>query len=128
MEHHNLDFQPIPKESEPLFINEPWMIDRSLQWIQETGFDPTPLPDDDNIRVYLPMDICRSAVLRRLSDIISRYDHAAEENELDYSYDVNMLISQIEIYDQIWFVRHTPNQGRHSTEAVDLVKEFVKKL
>ena len=54
-----------------LFINEPWMIDRTLPWI--TGFDPIPLPDDDNIRAYLPMDICRSAVLRCLSDVISRY-------------------------------------------------------
>lgn len=61
MEHHNLDIQPIPNGSEPLFINEPWIIDRSLQWIQETGFDPAPLPDADNIRVYLPMDICKSA-------------------------------------------------------------------
>lgn len=76
MEHHNLDIQPIPKKSEPLFINEP----------------------------------------------------AAEENAMDYSYDIDMLISQIEIYDQIWFVRHNPNHGRHSMEAVDLVKEFVKKL
>lgn len=128
MEQHNLDIHPIPRESEPLFINESWMIDRSLQWIQETGFDPTPLPDADNIRVYLPMDICRSAILRRLTDVILRYGPATEENEMDYSYDVDMLISQIEIYDQVWFVRHSPNHGRHSAEAMDLVKEFVKKL
>ena len=68
MEHHDLDINPISKESKPLLINEPWLIDRSLQWIQETGYDPTPLPDDDNIRVYLPMDICKSAILRRLAD------------------------------------------------------------
>lgn len=43
MEHHDLDIDPIPKESRPLFINEPWLIDRSLQWIQETGYNPTPL-------------------------------------------------------------------------------------
>lgn len=106
MEHHDLDIDPIPKESKPLFINEPWLIDRSLQWIRETGYDPTPLPDDDNIRVYLPMDICKSAILRRLADVISLYGHAAEANEMDFSYDVNSLISQIEIYDQVWFVRH----------------------
>ena len=128
MEHHNLDIEPIPNEPKPLFINEPWIIDRSLQWIQETGFDPTPLPDADNIRVYLPMDICKSAVLRRLDGIISSYGSAAEENAMDYSHDVNMLISQIGIYDQIWFVRHTPPQGRHSTEAIELVTEFVSIL
>ena len=125
MEHHDLDIDPIPKGSKPLFINEPWLIDRSLQWIRETGYDPTPLPDDDNIRVYLPMDICKSAILRRLADVISLYGHAAEANEMDFSYDVNSLISQIEIYDQVWFVRHCPKHGRHSTEAIDLVKEFV---
>lgn len=128
MEHHNLGINPIPKDSDPLFINEPWIIDRSLQWIQETGFDPTPLPDSDNIRVYLPMDICKSAILRRLSDIISRYGAASEVNEMDYNYDVGMLISQIEIYDQIWFVRHSPKRGRHSVEAIELVREFVERL
>ena len=74
------------------------------------------------------MDICKSTILRRLADVISYYDPAAEANELDFSYDVNSLISQIEIYDQLWFVSHCPNHGRHSAEAVDLVKEFVKKL
>ena len=62
-----------------------------------SGYDPTPLPDDDNIRVYLPMDICKSAILRRLADVISLYGHAAEANEMDFSYDVNSLISQIDI-------------------------------
>ena len=128
MEHHDLDINPIPKESKPLFINEPWLIDRALQWIQETGYDPTPLPDDDNIRVYLPMDICKSAILRRLADVISRYGPATEANEMDFSYDVNTLISQIEIYDQVWFVRHCPKHDRHSAEAIELVKEFVVKL
>ena len=104
------------------------MIDRSLQWIQETGYDPNPLPDDDNIRVYLPMDICKSAILRRLADVISRYGPATEANEMDFSYDVDTLISQIEIYDQVWFVRHCPKHDRHSAEAFELVKEFVGKL
>ena len=83
---------------------------------------------DDNIRVYLPMDICISSILRRLADVISHYGPATESNELDFSYDVSSLISQIEIYDQVWFVRHCPKHGRHSAEAVDLVKEFVNKL
>ena len=47
---------------------------------------------------------------------------------MDYSYDIDMFISQIEIYDQIWFVRHTPSHGRHSIEAIDLMKEFIKQL
>ena len=73
MEHHDLDIDPIPKESKPLFINEPWLIDRSLQWIRETGYDPTPLPGNSANRP------------------------APEANEMDFSYDVNSLISQIDI-------------------------------
>ena len=42
--------------------------------------------------------------------------------------DVEMLISQIEIYDQIWYVRHIPKDGEHSMEARDLVEEFIAKL
>jgi hypothetical protein len=128
MDHHNLDVHPIPKESTPLFINEPWMIDSSLQWIQEKGCDPNPLPDPDNIRVYIPMDICKESILRRLSFIINRYGAATEANEMDYAYDVGNLIAQIEIYDQIWFIRHMPKEGKHSVEAIELVKEFVAKL
>jgi len=128
MDHHNLDIHIIPKESTPLFINEPWLIDSSLQWIQEKGYDPNPPSDPDNIRVYIPMDICKESILRRLSFIIDRYGAATEANEMDYSYDVVSLISQIEIYDQIWFIRHMPGEGKHSTEAIGLVKEFITKL
>ena len=128
MNHHNLDVHPIPKESMPRFINEPWMIDPSLQWVQENGYTPAPPEAADNIRVYIPMDICKESILRRLSFIINRYGAATEANEMDYAYDVVNLISQIEIYDQIWFIRHMPKQGKHSVEAIELVKEFVAKL
>ena len=57
MEHHNLDVNPIPKDKKPMFINEPWLIDRSLEWIMETELTADPLPDEDNPRVYIPMDI-----------------------------------------------------------------------
>lgn len=76
------------------------------------------LPDADNIRVYLPMDICKSAILRRLANVISHYGPATEANEMDFSYDVNTLISRIEIYDQVWFVRHCPKHGRHSAKPL----------
>ena len=128
MDHHNLDVHPIPKESTPRFINEPWMIDPSLQWIQQEGYDPSPPEAVDNIRVYIPMDICKESILRRLSFIINRYGAATKANEIDYAYDVVNLISQIEIYDQIWFIRHMPKEGKHSLEAIELVKEFVAKL
>ena len=36
-----------------------------------------------------------------------------------------MLIAQIEIYDQIWYVRNMPREGKHSAETMSLVKDFV---
>lgn len=53
---------------------------------------------------------------------------ANEANESEFSVDVNMLVAQVEIYDQIWYIRHMPDRGKHSVEAIELVKEFIKKL
>lgn len=60
--------------------------------------------------------------------MISRHGEASEKNEADYIYGVVMLISQIEIYDQVWFAMYMPKEGKHSVEAIELMKEFVKKL
>jgi hypothetical protein len=127
LEHHDLDPYPIPKEEVPLYVNEPWLIDDSnyeLSWGKKE-----PENADDNIRIYVPLDINKQAILRRLERIIARYREANEENESAFSFDVAMLISQVEIYDQIWYVRHmSAVKGEHSTEAIELIKEFVAKL
>ena len=126
MEHHTLDVYPIPKDKAPLYINEPWLIDCSLLEISNGSAEPE--QEEDNIRVYIPLDINKNAILRRLDTMIIHYGEANEKNELDFSIDVDMLVSQIEIYDQIWYVRHMPENGEHSQEAVDLVREFIARL
>lgn len=126
MEHHTLDVYPIPKDKAPLYINEPWLIDRSLLEISNGSAEPE--QEEDNIRVYIPLDINKNAILRRLDTMIIHYGEANEKNELDFSIDVDMLVSQIEIYDQIWYVRHMPENGEHSQEAADLVREFIARL
>ena len=120
--HHQLDPYPIPKEKSPLFINEPWLLDKTLV---EYPRNKEPDEKDDNIRVYVPLDLNREAILRRLNRIIYHYKKANEANELEFCADVNMLIYQIEIYDQVWYVRHKPEEGRHSREAKELVEAFV---
>lgn len=80
---------------------------------------------EDNIRIYVPLDINKQAVLRRLDWFIMRY---SEANENDFSFDVNMLLSQVEIYDQIWYVRHMSEGRKHSAEAIDLVKAIIERL
>ena len=126
MEHHTLDVYPIPKDKAPLYINEPWLIDCSLLEVSNGSAEPE--QEQDNIRVYIPLDINKNAILRRLDTMIIHYGEANEKNELDFSIDVDMLVSQIEIYDQIWYVRHMPENGEHSQEAADLVREFIARL
>jgi len=126
LEHHTLDIHPVPKDKAPLFVNEPWLIDDSNYELSWRNREPE--NTKDNIRVYIPLDINRQAILRRLDRVIARYGKASEENEADFSFDVELLISQVEIYDQIWSVRHMPDEGEHSAEAIELVKEFVAKL
>lgn len=125
MNRHSLDPYPIPKDRLPMYINEPWLIDKTLLDLQ-----PKSEPDDkdDNIRIYIPMDLNRDAILRRLDGIINHYGEANEENEYAFSTEVDALVAQIEIYDQIWYVRHMPSKGEHSLEAIALVKEFVSRL
>ena len=125
MEHHRLDPYPIPKDKTPLYINEPWLIDKSL-----LEYSPNREPEDkeDNVRIYIPMDLNWNAILRRLDTVIAQYGEANERNELDFRVDVNMIICQLEIYDQIWFVRHMPPEGEHSKEAIDLAREIVVRL
>lgn len=91
--------------------------------------EPTePERQEDNVRIYVPIDLNREAILRRLREIINRYEEANEDNEMDFESEVWRIVSQIEIYDQIWSVRNTSNVGEHSKKAVDLIAEFIAVL
>ncbi len=125
MTHHQLDPYPVPKDKGALFVNEPWLVDKSLNGDRTDG---EPEKKNDNVRIYVPIDLNKEAILRRLNRIINQYEEANEENEFEFREDVDMLISQIEIYDQIWFVRHMPEEGKHAEEAKELVREFTAKL
>lgn len=122
MAHHKLDVKPMPEEV--LYVNEPELVDRSL-------FDLRPeKPEEqgDNIRIYVPLDLNKEAIIRRLEDIESIYKEVTYNNESGFCLTVNMLIQQIEIYDQIWRVRTLSESGNHSSKAVELVKEFIDVL
>ena len=106
-------------------INEPWLIDESMR---EYPPDNSPLQDSDAVCVYVPLDLSKATILRRLDFIIARYGEANEENEMNFSADVEALVAQIEVYDQIWYVRHMPPNGGRSMEAKELVREFIARL
>lgn len=125
MSHHKLDPYPIPKDKGALYINEPWLVDKTLL---EFPCRVEPDEKEDNVRVYLPVDLNKEAILRRLDGIISQYGEANENNELEFRTDVGMLIAQVEVYDQVWYGRHMPKEGKHSNEVKELVKAFVARL
>lgn len=62
-----------------------------------------PEQQDDYVRIYIPLDINKKAVLRRLQMTNARYGEANEKNESNFRMDVEALISHVEIYDQIWY-------------------------
>ena len=124
--HHNLDVHPIPREKTPMFINEPWLIDETL--LEYPTDQKQPDPARDNIRVYIPMDLNKDAILRRLDAVIYQFGEANERNESSFGIAVDEIIAQVEIYDQIWYVREMPAEGDHSLKAIELIKEFIQKL
>ena len=132
--HHDLDPYPIPKNITPMFINEPWIIDESwnrniTEKIKDLRNElKQPDFEKDNIRIYVPIDLNKKSILRRLHTVIAKFGDASEKNEFHYSAAVQELIYQIEIYDQIWHVRHWVDGCKHSKEAKELVADFVKVL
>ena len=125
--HHRIDPAPVPEKV--TYINETWIADNTIQPRLEDKYQPKDLVDAsaDNIRVYVPLDISSKAVLRRLSAIIRRYGEANEGNEFAFESEVCSLISQIEIYDQIHYVR-SGAEGKHSKEGCELARKFVAQL
>ena len=102
------------------------MIDASL-WEME---DPPPEPEDcdDNIRVYIPLDINLDAILRRVDQIINHFGPASENNEMEYESYFGSLLSQVDLYDEYWSAQHRSGVDKHSPETITLVKDIVRKL
>jgi len=55
-----------------MFVNEPWLIDKTIEstTVQERMVAVQPENEDDNIRIYIPMDLNKKAILRRLQSVI----------------------------------------------------------
>lgn len=51
-----------------------------------------------------------------MGTVLYAFGDATEDNELDYSALLGRVISQIEIYNQVWFVRNMPSCGKHCDE------------
>lgn len=121
---HKIDVAPETKDDLPIYIHEPELLDGSLL---EVDVSQVAEPED-NVRVFVPLDISCEAILRRLDWIIHRYGEATEKNELNFARDVRMILPQAEIYDQVWLARHGTAGERHSEEGVRLIQQVVDTL
>ena len=74
------------------------------------------------------MDINRKSMLRRINAIIMKYGEATEENEMFFSQEVEQIISQLEIYDQIWRCRDFKYEAKHSEKAVKVATNIINLL
>lgn len=124
--HHTLDIHPEPEKV--LYINEPWLADTSLLNMEHLSKEPDVQPD--NIRVYVPLDLNREAIIRRMYQIGARNGHPTEGNEFNYSTDVQQIITQLEIYDQVWYVRErdyadSPEKKHHSKHGKELAEALL---
>ena len=47
---------------------------------------------------------------------------------MEFDTDISMIISQLEIYDQIWYGRYVPENRKHSREAIGLAEKIIARL
>ena len=138
---HKLDCKPIPENV--LYINE---LDLADSVPYETNIEMEKaltgkckeeggvLPDD-NVRIYVPIDINADAIMRRLHLLFVTMDYPTEYNESAYSFAVRRIISQLEIYDQVCVTRNFENSVqkelggvRHSREGIELARRIADYL
>ena len=138
---HKLDYKPIPEDV--LYINE---LDLADSVPYETNIEMEKaltgkckkeggvLPND-NVRIYVPIDINADAIMRRLHLLFVSMDYPTEDNESAYSFAVRRIISQLEIYDQVCVTRNFENSVqkelggvRHSREGIELARRIVDYL
>ena len=138
---HKLDYKPIPEDV--LYINE---LDLADSVPYETNIEMEKaltgkrkkeggvLPND-NVRIYVPIDINADAIMRRLHLLFVTMDYHTEDNESAYSFAVRRIISQLESYDQVCVTRNFENSVqkgrggvRHSREGIELARRIADYL
>ena len=120
--YHSLDTTVVSKRV--LYVNEPELLDRTI--IDRSLQDDTVY--QDNIRVYIPLDINTEAILRRIQSIYKRYGNPSWKNESNYISEISGIIHQLEIYDEVWMERQGNFGNGHSKNATMLVDEIIKIL
>lgn len=139
--HHKLDIHPIP--TDVLYVNElslvgkvPYetrdTIDKALTGRTKSNGGILP---DDNVRIYVPMDLNADIIMWQLYSLHSTLGYPTEKNESAYCSGVGKVISQLEIYDQVWAARKLEDTVQkegggvwHSHQGIELAKQIAKYL
>ena len=139
--HHNLDIHPIPEGV--LYINEMDFLEPNYYELKEqikkaasgkTIAQGGILPDD-NVRIYVPMDLNADKIMWRLYRIYMALDDPDYHNETEFSTAVGIIVAQLEIYDQVWVARdaaHAVQKSEggvyHSQKGIELAKKIIEYL
>ena len=138
---HKLDIHPVPEEV--LYINElslaenvPYETKQDMEkavtgkCVRDSGILP-----DDNVRIYVPMDLNADIIMWQLYSLFGSLGYPSASNESVYSSAVRKIISQLEIYDQVWSARNVgetvqKEDGgvRHSRKGIESAGKIVKFL
>lgn len=138
-----------------MYINEP-DITRMF-----CGSDPEYLPDwerlsaaetenaawyakqaPDHVRVYVPLDLSKDCILAYFRAVLACFGRADERNESNFSCSIEQVLTRLEIYDQVWFVREMSKPWkdddvrqnnheqmlRHSRHATEIARVIVDEL
>lgn len=138
---HKLDIHPLPTDVR--YVNELSLAGEALYETKQdmdkaltgrTKSNGGILPDD-NVRIYVPMDLNADIIRWQPYSLHSTLGYPTERNESAYCSGVGQVISQLEIYDQVWAARSLEDTVqkedggvRHSHQGIELAKQIVKHL
>lgn len=90
---------------------------------------------DDNVRIYVPMDLNDDGIMRQFYALYGALGEPTESNELVYHSGVRKIITQLEIYDQVWVARKVEESVQkenggviHSRKGIELAGEIINYL
>ena len=113
--HYNLTYAP-SSNAKPLYLDEQWLIDDTYYEFKNLN----PQDKSDNVQVFIPLNLNKDQILRRLDRVISEFGAASERNEFAYRRAVEKILTQLEIFDQIWCERMSIEDGKHYSLTTQL--------
>ena len=114
--HHDLDIHPIPEKV--LYINDLTIADTASYYESRKQYQKALTGEpranggilpDDNVRIYVPLDLNANQILHRLHQIYRVMGSPDDMNESDFCVETGKIIAQLEIYDQVWVARDLKN-------------------